>query len=196
MPTNRAYDSYRIYSSLLPFGETALPAWPHDLLLVEDVTVSAVPPGQPCKPANADQADMNPHIAVHPTADRKQDFAEILADFDAHCHDRIALNAESFNTTVPLRLLTPAEQKEFSIAHGGLLHRADPAAIAAAQEKYKGAAALFAFSEVYFNQHQTVALVYATHWCGSLCGQGLWLAFALENGHWKSLPWDATSWIS
>lgn len=43
---------------------------------------------------------------------------------------------------------------------------------------------------------QTVALVYATQWCGMLCGQGLWLAFALENGEWKPLNWNASTWIS
>lgn len=197
MPTNRAADSYQIYSSLLPLGETASPGWPHDLWLIADTTIAAVPQDQPCKPpAKADQTDMNPHVAVHPSDDRRQDFQEILDDFDAHCHDRIALNAESFNTKVPVRLLTPDEQKEFSFTRGGILRPVDPAAVAAAKAKYAGAPSLYSFSEVYFNLHRTVALVYATHWCGSLCGQGFWIAFALDNGHWKSLNWDATTWIS
>ena len=54
----------------------------------------------------------------------------------------------------------------------------------------------FMVSAVYFNASHTVALVYARHWCGGLCGQGLWIAVALEDGHWKRLPWNATSWIS
>jgi len=56
--------------------------------------------------------------------------------------------------------------------------------------------ALYGFSEVYFNAHHTVALVYATHWCGALCGQGFWVALALEDGQWKPLRWSATTWIS
>lgn len=189
MPADRAADSYAIYSSLIPLGETAGKDWPHDYWLVQDATVTVVPADQPCRPEpnKQDQFDMNPNVGVHPTKDREKDFEEILDDFDAHCHDRVALSATAWQTRAPVRLLTPVEQQEF---------RGSRETKSEAAEKYKGAPALYAFSEVYFNLHHKVALVYATHWCGGLCGQGFWVALALEDGQWKRLKWDATTWIS
>jgi hypothetical protein len=190
--------SYGIYSSLLPLGETGGKDWPHKLWLVENKTVTVVPQDQPCVPQPVSTAappfndSMNPHIAVHPPDQWRQDFNEILADFDAHCHERLDLdpNPNLWELSAPLRLLTPEEQKEFqSTRFGQPLNQA-------AAEKYKGAPALYGFSRVYFNASHTVGLVYATHWCGGLCGQGLWIAVALEGGHWKRLPWNATTWIS
>lgn len=193
MPADRAAESYRIYSSLIPLGETAGKDWPHSFWLVRNATITAVQPNQPCRPVprsdNAAGFDggMNPHTAVHPTADRAQDFAQILEDFDAHCHDSIVLSPTLWQTSAPVHLLTPAEQKEYEQS------RFANSEIAA---KYKGAPALYGFSEVYFNLRHTVALVYATHWCGGLCGQGMWMALALQDGHWKPLHWPSVSWIS
>lgn len=190
MPSDRAYDSYRIYSSLIPLGETAGKGWPHDLSLVRDATITAVPVNQPCAPpppppgTSPDSATMNPHIAVKPSPDRQQDFREILEDFDRHCHEQFQLDVSLFTLSQPVHLLTPAEQKEFEST------RMRP------PDKYKGASALYAFSAVYFNERHTVALVYATHFCGGLCGEGFWIAFGLKNGKWKELHWNAASWIS
>jgi hypothetical protein len=188
MPADRIADSYKIYSSLLPLGETAGPGWPHDVLLVQDKTITVVPLDQKCDDPLS--ATMNPHQAVHPTDDRRQDFAEILQDFDHHCHDRLILDPNSWKVAIPVRLLNAQEQKEFQST------RMNSNPSTAAAQKFKGAPALYAFSQVYFNAHHTVALVYATHWCGGLCGQGFWIAFALENGKWKPLRWNATTWIS
>jgi hypothetical protein len=133
---------------------------------------------------------MNPHVGVHPPEDQRQDFNEILTDFDLHCHDRVALDPHKFTLSPPVRMLNPQQQKAFRISRSG--EPKDPAIAA----KYKGAPALYAFSEVYFNLHHTVALVYATHWCGNLCGEGFWLAFGLKDGKWQPLPWNSTHWIS
>jgi hypothetical protein len=62
--------------------------------------------------------------------------------------------------------------------------------------KYRGAPALYGFSEVYFNANHTAALVYATDWCGNLCAHGFWVAFAFERGRWQRLNWNSTMWIS
>lgn len=188
MPADRLADSYRIYSSLLPLGETAGPNWPHDLLLIQDTTITVVPQNLPCNDSLS--SEMNPHQAVHPSDGSRQDFAEILADFDRHCHDRLILDRSAFRVSTPVRLLNVQEQKEFQSTR----EARNPNTAAA--RKYEGAAALYAFSEVYFNAHHTVALVYATHWCGGLCGQGFWIALALKNGQWIPLPWIASHWIS
>jgi hypothetical protein len=188
MPADRVADSYRIYSGLLPLGETAGPNWPHDVLLVQDTTITVIPPDQKCNDPLS--STMNPHQAVHPSDDRRQDFAKILQDFDHHCHERLILDRTAFQVSLPVRLLNAQEQKEFQST------RMNSNQNTAAAQKFKGAPALYAFSQVYFNAHNNVALVYATHWCGGLCGQGFWIAFALENGKWKPLRWNATTWIS
>ena len=193
MPSDRASDSYMIYSSLMPLGETANENWPHELWLVQDTTVLAVPLDQPCQEVpNANtkhRATMNPHIAVHPPKSHEEDFKEILEDFDAHCHERLSLSGTAWQTKVPVHVLTTAEQTEFQNTRW---ENADDTMRA----KYRGAPALYGFSEVYFNAHHTLALVYATHWCGGLCGEGFWFAFSLENGEWKRQSWASMHWIS
>src|ERR1700730_12001501 len=101
MPADRASDSYRIYSGLLPSGETESKGrqhQAHELWLVEDTTITAVPPEEPCwrPPERGASAGFdttsNPHSALFPPKDRKQDFDEILRDFDYHCHERLALD--------------------------------------------------------------------------------------------------------
>lgn len=186
MPQDRAADSYRIYSVLLPVGVLADPGWPRDLWLLSDTTVSIVPADQSCMTDNAGGLDMNPHVAIEAPADRQADFTELLQDFDARCHERIHLTADSFHLVVPLRLLNQAEQDEF------IQSRFDPNAGAegdALTAHYKGAPGLSRFSQVYFNAHHTVAMVYANDWCGGLCAQSYWQVVGIEDGVWKRLNW-------
>jgi hypothetical protein len=193
MSPDRARDAYLIYSSLIPLGETAGRDWPHDLWLVRDVTLEVVPAAQPCAPTPAtkeESFDMNPHFAVHPPKASMQDFQEILSDFDAHCHERSRLELGGWLLNAPVRLLNEKDQQKFAASRS--TRSPDPAV----EAEFKGAAALYGFSQVFFNASHTVALVYATHWCGGLCGQGFWIAFGLDGAKWKPLNWSSTSWIS
>jgi hypothetical protein len=192
MPPDRGEDSYTIYSQLLPLGETG--TWPATFYAVRDTTITAVAPDGPCSvPDVTSQTDdtplggMNPHTAISPPQKSMQDYREILADFDSHCHERLSLSPDDWKAKYPVHLLNQAEQDEF---------RSSRNRSTAAAEKYKGSPSLYGFSQVYFNVHHTVALVYATHWCGGLCGQGLWVALARENGAWKELRWRSANWIS
>lgn len=187
IPEDRMTVAYELYSKLLPFGETARSDWPHDLLLIEDSTVNIVGPGQKC---DDPEVELNPHVAVKPTSDRRRDFAEILQDFDRRCHERVTLDPARFKLSNNYRLLNAADKEEFETALSG------PMPPSATAVKFKGARALFAFSPIYFNSRHTVALLYARDWCGNVCGHGFWLAFADENGTWKSLDWNSTFWIS
>ncbi len=197
MPVDRASDSYRIYSSLMPLGETAGKAWPHKLWLVQNTTVTVISPDEPCQVKPTSQPDaasllsmgMNPHVAVRPSDDRRQDFVEILKDWDGHCHDRILLDPNAWHTSVPVRLLNPAAQERYRASRTNAHRNSNT-------DNFSDAPALYGFSEVFFNSAHTVALVYATHYCGRLCGQGFWVALELQNGVWKPLPWDSSSWIS
>ena len=157
-------------------------------------TITAVQPKSPCliqratTPIERARSEgMNPHTAVSPPDKDKQDYEEILTDFDSHCHERLSLSSDSWKAKLPVHLLNQVEQDEF---------RASRNSRSATADTYKGSPALYAFSQVFFNAHHTVAMVYATHWCGGLCGQGFWIAFARQNGTWKQLQWGSSSWIS
>ena len=195
MPSDRAADSYRIYSMLLPITESVLTQIiyfdnnrrPSELLLLADTTITVVQPNGPCKNPFG---RINPYVALYPTPEQAQDYAEMLDDFDHHCHDRIVLTAESLKLAVPVHVLNQAEQEEFRKTRLRLKpgDQTDPAAVA----KYKGAFGLSSFTEVYFNSHHTVAMVYGWGWCGDPCSQGFWTVFGLQNGEWKQLKWRSS----
>jgi hypothetical protein len=191
MPQDRADDSYRIYTMLMPVGELGRPGWPRDLWLLSDTTLSLVAPDRNCMPqaANGSEDPMNPHFAVHPPADRVPDFNELLEDFDKRCHERIMLAQDSFPNTMPLRLLTEDEQDEFVSTRWDQNAGEYGDQIAA---KYKGAPGISSFSQVYFNSHHTLAMVYATGWCGGLCVQSFWDVLEFKDGQWRRLPWSNT----
>ena len=191
MSAERSADSYAIYSSLLPLGETA--GWKASFYAVRDSTVASLPPNAPClvPPAKSalDRArtgSMNPHTAVTPPEEQRTDYEDILIDFDSHCHDRYVLEAGNWTTKLPVRLLSDQQQAQFVTSRFK----------AAANDTFAGAASLYGFSAVYFNAHHTTALVYATHVCGGLCGEGFWIALEKKSGTWKPLRWNAASWIS
>jgi len=83
MPQDRVADSYEIYSQLLPGNQIEWGNAPRSFWLVEDTT-KAEPPDSPCVSGGI----MNTHKAIQAPQARQAEFAEVLADFDAHCHDR------------------------------------------------------------------------------------------------------------
>lgn len=184
-------DTYAIYSSLLPLGETA--EWKASFYAVRDVTVNAIPENAPCMVPPAKTAmeramagTMNPHNAVTPPPEQRQDYEEILSDFDSHCHDRLTLAPEGWSAKLPVRLLNEQQQAEYTTGRS----------VKGKSNPYDGSPSLYAFGRVFFNAHHTTALVYATHWCGGLCGEGFWIALHNENGGWKRLHWNTATWIS
>ena len=192
MPQDRAEDSYRIYSMLV--GEVGGRGWPHNTLFFADTTVPIVGPDMPCVPQN-NLLRMNPHVAIQPPPDQAQDFAEMLEDFDRHCHDRILLNAGSFKFRAPPRLLTPAEQDEYwrnkaIVSKPGTTAKEGDTDLAA---KYAGAAIITSFSEVFFNAHHTIAMVYSVGLCGDLCGSASWTVLALRDRKWTTLGWNCAA---
>jgi hypothetical protein len=187
MPLDRVNDSYAIYSQLMPVGETASKNLPHKLWLVADTTVQMDPGDRTCK------GWLNANPTVTFPKDHMQDFKEIMADFDLHCQDRVLLKHDDWNVPIPVLLLSESEQNEYRRTWGG--KRKDNPAAADVAKKYEGAPGIFSFSEVFFNAHHTIAVVYASQYCGGMCGDGQWHAFALETGEWKRLPWGSTYMI-
>lgn len=46
---------------------------------------------------------------------------------------------------------------------------------------------LISFTRVAYDPGETHALVYASVWCGGLCGNGTFYAFTLQNGEWRNV---------
>ena len=192
MPADRAAAAYAIYSQLLPgnqieWGDVARTQW-----LVEAAT-KAVPLDASC----ATGGMMNPHSDVRAPAERQAEFAEVLADFDAHCHDRYLLEGSRFQVKVPVRVLDEDSQKRYV---AGVMHYLPPAndimRAPATPDEFKGAAGMHSFTAVYFNHAHTLALTEIGMYCGGLCGNWRWVVLERKGGSWRVLPWVSSYTIS
>lgn len=89
-----------------------------------------------------------------------------------------------FSTTKPYVILDPNVAKEI------MLHSTSLSDSPIVRERYPGAEHLLIFSDVFFNQKRTVALVHFNWWCGGLCGRPTWMAFEKgDDGVWQMRPW-------
>ncbi len=62
-------------------------------------------------------------------------------------------------------------------------------------QKYPESGGFLSFSRVGFNPERSQALVYFEHWCGGLCGSGMYLLLEKGEGGWKVTKVHG-SWIS
>ena len=182
MPAERAQDSYAIYSQLLKTGRTDYGDQKRGPYLINGTTLG-ISVDWACKPL-AQQLDFgrSPHYAVRVPVARLNQWSEILADYDRHCHDVIQLAEQGFTTESPVHLLNEEDRKRFKehtmsneLASSGGLH---------------------IFSEVFFNVDHTLALVQEGTLCDSLCGYWSWVVLERRFGRWKSLPWVSQSALS
>lgn len=127
--------------------------------------------------------------------DRAADFRQIRGDFDRSKNAvRVAPGTvvpftsrkvpTFFTTTKPYVILDP------NVAMEIMLHSAWLPESPIVRESYPGAEHLLIFSDVFFNQKRTVALVHFDSWCGGLCGHPTWVAFEKgDDGVWQMRPW-------
>jgi hypothetical protein len=185
MPADRMSDSYEIYSKLLPGDQIEWGNVPRSFWLMEDTT-RAEPPDSPC----ATGGGMNPHKAIQAPEARQADFAEVLADFDAHCHDRYLLEASHFHMKLPVQVLDEAARKRFVNHVSGYMPPADHIMQAPpTPDEFKGAAGMHSFTAVYFNRAHTLAMTEIGMYCGGLCGNWRWVVLERRDGQWRMLPW-------
>jgi hypothetical protein len=184
MPGERAEDSYAIYSQLLKSGPIEWRNVSRKQWLIEETT-NALPLDAACQPASdVHGIGMNPHDVVKAPEDRQTEWKEVLADYDQHCHDVIRLDNQSFRTKVPVRLLSAEDQKRF---------RKNPINPPA---EFADGAGLHRFTEVFFNANHTLALAEEGMWCGSRCGNWVWVVLERREGRWEVLPWVHTFAVS
>jgi hypothetical protein len=192
MPQDRMADSYDIYSQLLPGDEIEWGKVPRSFWLMEDMT-KAEPPDSTC----ATGGMMNPHKAIQAPQARQADFSEVLADFDAHCHDRYLLDASKFHVKLPVRLLDEAARKRF-VSHvmGYMPPQNNIMQAPPTPEEFKGAAGMHSFTAVYFNRAHALAMTEIGMYCGGLCGNWRWVVLERRDAQWRILPWVRMSMMS
>lgn len=176
MPEDRAEDSYEIYSKLLKSGPIEWRDASRQQWLIEDVT-NATPLSTACQAPEAGPLRMNPHQAVTAPADRQTDWAEVLEDYDQHCHDVVRLNRQHFRTDLPVHLLNIEDRQKY------MKNPVKPPA------EFDHGAGMHQFTEVFFNANHTLALVEEGMWCGSLCGNWTWVVLQRKKDGWETLPW-------
>jgi hypothetical protein len=185
MPQDRMADSYEIYSQLLPGNQIEWGSAPRSFWLVEDTT-KAEPLDSPC----ATGGMMNPHKAIKAPQERQLEFAEVLADFDAHCHDRYQLEASKLRVELPIRLMDEEARRRYGSHVSGYMP--PPNNIMQAPptpDEFKGAAGMHSFTTVFSNRTHSLAMTEIGMYCGGLCGNWRWVVLERTNGQWHILPW-------
>lgn len=177
LPVERMRNSYEIYSLLIPgevlakMDSTQKQGW----AIAED-TVNA----QDINPALA------PEAALQPPSNDPNPFKEAVADYNLRKNQRLTLT-RAFQVDRPYVLLDKAGVAEFRSTRAGVNSSS------ALQRKYAGYPGITYFSQVYFDTHQTAALVYMLDWCGSLCAQAEWVYLEKTNGQWVRRSGKAVS---
>jgi hypothetical protein len=172
---------------LLPGNEIEWGNEPRSFWLLEDTT-KAVPLDSPC----ATGGMMNPHKSIQVPQERQAEFAEVLADFDAHCHDRYLLEASKLRVKLPVRLLDEEGRKRYVSHVSGYIPPQNSSIMQAppTPEEFKGAAGMHSFTTVFFNHAHTLAITEIGMYCGGTCGNWTWVVLERTNGQWHVLPWE------
>ena len=127
--------------------------------------------------------DYPPEGCLEVPSDHAADFREIRADFDRRKNTTREF-PRSLSTSKPYVILDP------TVAEEVILKSVVLSESPIIRERYPGAEHLLMFSDVYFNQKRTVALVHVNWWCGGLCGRPTWRAFEKGgDGVWQIAPW-------
>jgi hypothetical protein len=192
MPDERSADSYEIYSQLLPGNQIEWGNVQRSFWLMEDTT-KAVPVDSPCTVGGM----MNPHQAIVPPETQQANFAEVLVDFDSHCHEQYLLDATKFTLNLPIKLLDEAARQRY-VSHvaGYTPPQSNIMQAPPTPEEFKGAAGMHSFTAVYFNHAHTLAMTEIGMFCGGLCGNWRWVVLERQEGQWRVLPWVRTSLVS
>jgi hypothetical protein len=166
VPTDRAADTYLIYSLLMP-GQVFTDMDSGEPWAISDTTVN--------------EDDLNPRLApeatLQPPEDNPHNFQEAVNDYNQRKKERLLLTRR-FQLDRAYVLLPPDQTAEFKAS------RTSMEASSAMQSAYRGYLGITYFSEVYFNIPQTAALVYVLDWCGNLCSQAEWVYLEKQNGVW------------
>jgi hypothetical protein len=207
MSPARSNDSYLIYSELLR-QDSLSETQPVKLVLVDDTTTALVKQNDTCSGGDIWGMGLNPHSSsVKPPPGHEQDWKDMLEDFDQRCHERVSLNADTFKLETSVRTVSAAQRKLYmdstnmmyvqnkdrKFVEAGQQHSAEEFAQMA---DFSNANAIFRLSEVYFNAHHNVAMVYFDKMRGQ-SSYGGWKVFEFHLGRWEPIQkWVFGMWES
>ncbi|MGC2162729.1 MAG: hypothetical protein WA634_12520 [Silvibacterium sp.] len=156
IPSDRAADSYAIYSLLTPGA-------PDDKIAPSHIHQWAV------AGTTINITDMNPAIPpdgqLKAPPDNPNAFNQALQNFEARRYERYRLEAGSFHPSHAFSLLDQQQVNDL-------------------RRTSSGSTGIAFFSAVYFNSNQTAALVYVNDWCANLCSSGQWVYMEKHGGQW------------
>ena len=171
-------DAYAIYSIVFTPEPSEKPAKPRRLI-IQDKTVDMWSLGDEdrdacLKPEPANEATLRPLINAYREANKTPSFLQ-----------------RKF--TLPNEYeIVPSETIDAFFKTKG------PGGWAGFYKKFPNTGGYVFMSAVGFNADKTMALVYAGHSCGGLCGGGAYRFFKKVDGNWKEFNWPGTSctWVS
>lgn len=166
--TTAEKDVYAIYSLVLTNPQTSHGPDDNERYLIAATTA----PGRPQEPC------------VRLPQEREAAFREVLADYE-----RRKATPRQLQRALSIRklyiLLSADDVKAFIKARSLTRPVPEPES-----ERFRGVTDVFTLSDVYFNQHRTLALTSISSWCGSLCGLYQWKVFEkLDTGKWEERQW-------
>jgi hypothetical protein len=179
---DRAADSYAIYSLLLAGLES-----PGNNYLVAGTT--RVPQDVPTLAftqilSGGSKAFSRIVVPVDRAAQYPQ-VSQALDDYQRRKADRVSLEAR-LDLPRQYRLLNEEEVRRWPSLQGGMI---DPATHSLDLKKWAGWGPLVCFSEVYFSESQTIALVWGK--VMTRCGVEGWYLLEKSHGRWSRLLWTA-----
>jgi hypothetical protein len=177
---DRATDSYAIYSLLLAGLEN-----PRNNYLVAGMT--RVPQDVPTltftKILRGESKVSSRIVVPVDRAPQYQQVSQALDDYQRRKADRVSLDAR-LDLPRQYRLLNEQEVRGWPSHQGGMI---DPARHSQDLGKWAGWGPLVCFSEVYFSESQTIALVWGK--VMTTCGVQGWYLLEKSHGGWSRLPW-------
>jgi hypothetical protein len=168
VPAERRTDVYAVYSAVLLRPSLSHPDDNRKYLIAD---VSGTP------------GESDPALCITVPETHRAAFAELLADRNEHSLKRFRLDL-AFNILKPYDLLTDEEANQFSELRNSPGRRTNEVG------KFRGAIDLITLGNVYFDKNRTIAAVYTSAYCGSLCALGTWHVFIkTSKGDWDKQNW-------
>ena len=178
VPADRRADTYAVYSAVLAHPSLSHPD-DNKKYVIEELSG-----------AMSGARETDPGSCVVVPEDYRAAFTEVLADRSEH-HEELFRLERAFTIPKPYDLITEAQARQFVASRNGRVRIGDEV------ELFPGAVDLITLGNVYFDRKRTVASVYTSAYCGSLCGLWTWRVFVKNaKGGWDEPHWSACMTIA
>jgi hypothetical protein len=168
VPADRRADTYAVYSAVMAHPRLSHPD-NNEKYLVQD--------------SSGGSWENEPKLCITVPDAYRAAFAQLLTDRLQNSKERYRLEP-AFKISKPFALITEDQAREFRALRFGAGHSTGEV------ELFRGAADLITLGNVYFDKKRTLAAVYTSAYCGSLCGYWTWRVFVRNGkGDWEEQNW-------